>query len=433
MGAVAEATYNHDMAVQTSILDSEADGDIAEEVLPDGVRYVLPLRDPPLRWRLFGLGLIVLGLIFVAGAVSLVSVAINSIAATWVSVLLIAIAGLLVIAAIPMVWTGIAEWHGRQFVELLPGRLDVVHCAGPLRWRRRHRMATMQRLIIYDHSRDSEGRQVISGYLASVAFRLEVDKEKDVRRPLVSWYPKPIIQELADRLAERTDLPVMHVGTAPATPAPDTPAPEKPEHSRITEQDQGDQLTILVPAIPLFAWRGGMSVMGIVFSGLGAGAAGLFFYSWLLGGGLSSVFTWVVLLLTIPAVGNWSTLLVERIAQKETYFDIVGDTLLITSRRWREIHQHQWRRNEIERIRCGSSRFKVDDKPASQLEITLHTGDSVTMLTGRDNAELHWLAWRLNNLLHLPDAPQADSGDQHIRSTAPDAERHRQTPAADPA
>lgn len=194
---------------------------------------------------------------------------------------------------------------------------------------------------------------------------------------------------------------------------------EQPETARIEVHRDGDQTTLLVRPIPLFAVRGGMSVVGLAFSGVGAAAAGLFLYGWLLGGGLSSIFTWFWLLLAIPAAGSWFALFVERIAQKETYFDIIDGALLVTSRRWKHVDQHQWLAEEIQTVRCGDSRLMVDEMPAPQLEIVLHTGEVISMLTGRDREELAWLARRICAELDLPHEPAESSAEDDTDDPSP--------------
>ena len=77
--------------------------------------------------------------------------------------------------------------------------------------------------------------------------------------------------------------------------------------------------------------------------------------------------------------------------------------------------RREWQQAEIKTIRVGPSGMEVNDRPVMQLQIVPVAGKPFGVLTGRDVAELEWMATLLRQA--LTGAASAPDGANYVEST----------------
>lgn len=71
--------------------------------------------------------------------------------------------------------------------------------------------------------------------------------------------------------------------------------------------------------------------------------------------------------------------------------------------------KNQWHLAELETVKVGPSNMKVNDQPVMQLQIKPLEGETFGLLTGRDLADLHWMANLLNQQVAIHRLEQASN------------------------
>ncbi len=210
----------------------------------------------------------------------------------------------------------------------------------------------------------------------------------------LEWLATLLRQALGLSLPSTGDVGTMDVEQQPAT-----------SHARCEEWDGA--LTIQVPRVPLrsgplFFW-----VFGLAWNALNAlvfavfvhgGQAGLIGLTFPLG---------MFLLFAAIGIGVWGMALHMTIARAE--FAVAGGNLLVIRFGLLGKRRQQWDGAELSAIRVGDSGTHVNNKPLLQLQMVPLVGKPVTMLLGRDEMELAWIATRLRRALDLPARTPAEN------------------------
>lgn len=385
---------------------------IRVERTPDGVRYVLPRRRAPLGPLLFSIGLMALGLgLVVAGMY--VSGAVGMHSSGWWFAAWIAGGGVMIALGLVLTWWGAYPNLARDTMTVNEQWVWATTHLGLLAWSRRvaRRDMTLVRLVrvtfrsrttgLYKRMLDATG-----WYIGVETAQHEGDDP--VRTRLVTWYPFAILDPLADELAQvlsvaRHDaIDYLDVDPEAAMdPGPET-APVKPAWSDIKEARDGDAVTIIVPPSPVLRGGSGRSTVGMLVRVVSGAIVGMAIVALIFGNGISSAWTWMGMLFGVPAMRGWFALLGERFGRRETYFDVLDGTLLVSRKRYLDVVQHEWDRSEIIDVRCDASDIKIGDELLPQLQIMARDGQVVGLLTGRDEDELDWLAWRIRAAVGIP-------------------------------
>ena len=114
---------------------------------------------------------------------------------------------------------------------------------------------------------------------------------------------------------------------------------------------------------------------------------------------------WFVYLIIVGFWGIGIAMLVAAInmGKRHAVIDMIHDTLLITRKNLFGVKQHEWRRSDIESIRCGASGMEVNNEPVIELQIHPKEGKKVGLFSGRDVAELKWMAAVMRVAMDLPE------------------------------
>jgi hypothetical protein len=101
------------------------------------------------------------------------------------------------------------------------------------------------------------------------------------------------------------------------------------------------------------------------------------------------------------AVGLSMLLAAVNLARKQAVLDVVHDTLLVTRQGLFGRSQHEWRTEDLADIRVDHSGMSVNNQPVLNLQVVPREGRVLGLFTGRDEAELHWLAAELRTAMGI--------------------------------
>lgn len=406
----------------------DGDTNIESEPLPDGIRFILP-RPGMGEWTSYGWIWLILGNVFVlAGGVAgiLGQQAVGS-GRTWATLLVLAGAGVVVLLGLWFVNIGMSYFFGRYWIELRGTTLSVIRQSGVVRTRRRIPLVRVRRLrvaLTVDTSGYAEAEAKETSFQAgAMQYALFAELDSGGKKPLAQWMRYDYIRSLADRLAGAieqryldhgidVDPPRVLIDPNAVERATDDTVPRSlPEDSDISVQESEGELSIVVPKLPLLRGKGGQSVGGMLFSAIGAAVLGMFLFS-----GLS----WFWLMFLAPAGITWSKFIANRIGERETYIDVVRDTILVSHASFRGVKQYQWQREQVQAIRCGKSDLEVNDEHLPQLEVIVRDGDRPEeiktekhgFLVGRSHREINWIAWKLRQSLGVRALQAADDAEE---------------------
>lgn len=400
---------------------------ITSRELADGVRLVLPQRRLG-KIRHFGLIPLVFGCFFVGFAIFWMIGASGAFHNnSGPGDLLFALFGLpFVLGGLLPVGIGLAVMMGHCEVVLTSNRLCAIEKVGLLpvwSWSRPHQ--SLRKLEVVWGKSEINGKPVRQGPLAEIAAIKAYFKDASVK-PLVMamGYPRQALVCLANEIAKRWDqlhpdqllgegaggIEVVEIegtldriahsidGGDESATLGDIPAlPQQPTDSQVVLEESGAGLTMTIPP-----------------AGIRKGSQGLFSFSliWL---GFMTVFTsawvfagnqveWFVYLFIAGfwAIGFAMLTAAINMGKRHAVIDMIHDTLLITRKNIFGVKQNEWRRDEIKSIRCGASGMEVNNEPVIELQIHPKEGKKVGLFSGRDDAELKWMAAVIRVAMDLP-------------------------------
>lgn len=297
---------------------------------------------------------------------------------------------------------GLSMLAGRNEIIVRNGRLYAVDCVGFLRWTRKRKLETVDKLNVASPPAAGEFTRDLAGIVAI---------SEDRKRPfIVAWgYPHGMLKPLADELAaecegkravDSIDEPAEPIVVEEVTmdlagevvdESDSDEIPEQPSESRCILEERKDGLTLTVPPAGLFK-----------------GSKGLFFFS-ILWNGFLVIFTgmgiaqreWTMVLFSLIfwAVGIGLVLASINMGRRQTIIDVVDGALLISRRSLFGTKQHEWTREELASVHVGPSGMEVNEEPVMNLRIRPREGKEVGILTELDDEELHWVAANLRAAL----------------------------------
>ena len=238
---------------------------------------------------------------------------------------------------------------------------------------------------------------------------------------LAIGYPRdwliPLSQELSRRLAvdapsldsPNNAIPVTIVdGT---TDSREIERDEQPPQSVIERQSLPDGFVLTIPASGV---RGGSRGL-LTFSLAWCGIVTLFTVVFSIAGGQGQVNPkeswWVfpVVIAVFWAIGIGTFLSAINMSRRQAAIAVAGDRLKLIISDLFGTKRKEWALDDLQTFRKGPSGVEVNGVPVMQLHIVPRAGSPYGLLTGRDEAELEWIATQLRRALPRPESSRSES------------------------
>jgi hypothetical protein len=91
-----------------------------------------------------------------------------------------------------------------------------------------------------------------------------------------------------------------------------------------------------------------------------------------------------------------------NLGRRNAAIAVAGGTLMVIQKGLFRTKQREWPLEHVGAIDAGPSGIEVNDRPLLELQIYDQDGDKFAVLGGRSDAELHWLAGILREVIHVP-------------------------------
>lgn len=375
------------------------------ELMPNGARYVLPGR--PVGWlRYIGLFPLIFGACLGGFAISWMLMAVRG-ASGIGGILFMLFGGPLACAGLAMMVIGVLVIAGHTEIELRDTKLHVVERFGLFHWSRRRAMNAIKRIVL---KAPPPNQAQVPSWIANLGV---IAVECAGAKPLMVGfgYPPDWLEALAADLARRCNVATPERLLAPqklavaverqplgqlAEPTVAERA-EQPAGSRVVVEQTDDALTLTIPS-----------------EGLRRGSRGL-----LLGG-----IAWLVIcigMMAVPVVaegrmplpvffslgffvlvGVAMLLGAVNMGRRRAVIAVAAGHLIITQSSLFGIKTREWPREQLAAVRAGPSGMAINDVPVIELQVLPRDGRKFGLLSGRDTAELEWLATVLRRALNLP-------------------------------
>jgi hypothetical protein len=394
--------------------------------LPDGVRYLLPIRQVgPLRF---------IGLLPIAFGVVFCSMALYPMAQIVKAVLQPAGPGpqadaSFAVLSVPFIVMGLVFIVLGLFlvadhtdIEIKDGRLRVIERAGPFYWTRSRPADRIRKMEISTTPVKVNDQPVTSGPLADFGI-LMAECEGAKRFLVVFGYPRNWLKLLAAELARRCNLatgetlvadkqPAIEIVEAPLDPTAFRERPDQPAGSKAVLERHADGLTLTLP--PAGVWRGskGLFVFSLLWLALTFAVGGGFVVVAVSGGmkGMGEGAWLPLLIFPLFLIAGIAMLLSAiNMGRRQAVFAVVGDTLMVLQTGIFGVKRREWSREQLADVRTGPSGMEINDKPIIELQIHPTEGKKFGLLAGRDEAELQWVATVLRHGLCVPKTNQESS------------------------
>lgn len=376
-----------------------------EPLLPSGNRFILP----PHGFRKTGLAMIVFGVIELGFMVFWTSgwmTGFQAMFGDWgLASAVVAIPGF--IGGIALLGLGTTMAFGHCEIEVDADVLRWIECVGPLRWRRSRPLTSVRRFSVEttqaNNKYDSSSSSPQSGSYTAI-------KVETTGKPwwIALAYDRALLAPLAARLAAECNAVAAEMGVETVVDVVDISGgpsrrTEQPAGSQIVCEKLEDGVTFNIPP-----------------AGLGKGSYGLFPFA-VLWCGFMTIFTTIMLFAEKPAgselwfmllfvaafwlIGIGMLLAAINMGRRRAAVAIVGDTVMALQTSLFRSRSAEWQTTDVQAIRVGPSGMEVNDQPVLQLQIVPTSGKTFGLLSGRDVAELEWMATLLGDALKgRPDA-----------------------------
>jgi hypothetical protein len=195
----------------------------------------------------------------------------------------------------------------------------------------------------------------------------------------------------------------------------------QPADSLVTVQELPDGVAIRVP--PLGLWKGSRGLMSFavlwcgfmtLFDGIGIISllqkGDRFDHVWVFVG-FSALFWAVGLGLLAGAV---------NMGRREAALALAGGVLMVVQKGPFGAKRREWSADEIASVEAGPSGMEINKQPVLELQIVDRGQAKFSVLAGRSDDELRWLAWRLRQALALTNGETREL-DQALEESATSA------------
>ena len=177
----------------------------------------------------------------------------------------------------------------------------------------------------------------------------------------------------------------------------------QPAGSRIEIELYEGGLTVRVP--PAGVWRGtsGMFLFSLIWNGAMLVFTSLMLLAFFNNKPDQDEMSWIMpvffSLFWLAGIGLFLGSL--NMGLRRAALAVVGDSLMVLQTGIFGSKQREWPLEKITSIRVDKSGMEVNDVPIMELQIHATEGGKFGMLAGRDDDELEWLAYQLNQALKL--------------------------------
>jgi hypothetical protein len=326
--------------------------------------------------------------------------------------LLVFLLGFIATAMTPFA-IGLFILAGRTRLVVAGDRVSATQIAGPFRWSRKVRFADIERLEVAAIMAKSESVPAVPalGQLGALMAILREGK----KAALLVGYPRDWLEGMA---AELSGLMQLQGKTVPVTQAAalsrstnvSAEAPiEKPADSLATLVATANGIELSVPSPGL--WKGSQGllafgiiwcvVLGLITTGFALGARQTTSRNSL--GPLGTA----LILAGFWGIGAGTVLGGIHLGTRRWSLHADPQRLHIALQSALRFREWQWPAPDIREIKVGDSGVTVNNRRLEQLQIHPRAGHKTGLLTGRNHAELGWIATVLRQALRLPAVASA--------------------------
>ncbi len=382
--------------------------EIKREYVGGNVRFDFPLR--PLGWaRLIGLFLVGFGLLFVSmpghTAWEFIQKLLRGNRDPG-SIIFSFFPLLFVIAGCLPMGIGLGILFGRCRVEWQDGQLRSTELIGPLRWTRRLPRKALRKLEVSaatSRSGNSPPKTIekFSGIAALY--------EDGSRAVIALGYPKDWMLAVAEELKTYVGssavlsepLKVEVVDNLGEPEETDDLILQQPAGSSVQLEERSQGIRLVVPPAGLRKGSKGLFFFSVLWCGFMGVFTGISIFSQFKGSGKVPIAFWIF----IPAF--WLIglgLLAGAVNMGRRRAELTADSggLDIQTTGLFGLRQRHWSRSELAAIRADASGMEVNNRPVIEQQIHPTVGKKAGFLSGRDEAELCWMAAQLRRALQLP-------------------------------
>ncbi len=385
-----------------------------EPLLPDGVRYTLPVRQlGPLR--LLGYFVTLLGVAFVVGScIAIYSTLTDMVDADgrvdWFDAFDLIFAIPFLLGGCLLFAIGLLLRRGHNVITLRNGLLTTTERAGVFHKSWQRNVAEITGLSAYKAPVRLNNQPMKSGPLANVGF-VKVNTGDERRFILAAGYPYALCVALAEDLGERLDTKVelperpWEFESEDATGSSQYVALQKeplsqPAGSNISLDAFDDGVTLKIPPAGLKGSKG-MFGFSVFWCGFMVVFTAIFLFATDEKVDVASTWAFVAFISVFWLIGIGMMLAAINMARRKAVLAVVDNSLMVLQSGLFGSKRREWTGEEIEAIRLGSSGVKVNDVPVMELQIHRHAGKNIGMLSSRNNDELRWIADVLTRALRL--------------------------------
>lgn len=335
-----------------------------------------------------------------------------------------ALSGLLILpgvaAAVGGVLLGGAISFGHAEIHVAGGVIRYGERIGPIFWRKSVRRERIARLAVHSIPRNEQRSQTGLARRVAEMAALKAEVHQGKPRWLAIGYPEPWLKAVADHLAAEDALDVAAVA-APPLPVVLVESPvrfgtedidrfEKPAGSLVEHQEIPGGFTLVIPSPGVWKGSAGMFVFSLFWCGFMALFTGIAVFSLLNGAKPDAAAVWIIpLVITVFwAVGVGMLLGAINMGRRQAAIAVAGGQLKLIQLSLFGTKRREWLLEDLVTARKGKSGMEVNDVPVMQLHIVPRDGKPYSLLTGRDEEELEWIA----TLLRQAIPPQKGAGEQ---------------------
>lgn len=310
-----------------------------------------------------------------------------------------------------VVWVVLLAVAGRTQLIVAEDKVTTREYAGWFRRSRRIQRSDIARLHVRSGgSIDVNGRAQSLQTFQNLAM-LSAELTNGKTQMLAIGYPRdwliPLSQELSHCLAVETPsldspnnrIPVTIVDAT--TGSGEIERDEQPPQSMIEWQALADGFVLTIPASGVrgqsrglltfsLAWCGIVTLFTVVFSFAGGQAQA---------NPKDAGWVFAVVIGVFWAVGIGTLLSAINMSRRQAAIAISGDRLKLITSDLFGTKRKEWALDDVQTFRKGPSGVEVNDVPVMQLHIVPRAGSPYGLLTGRDEAELEWMATLLRRAL----------------------------------
>ena len=413
-------------------MDTQLPREISFSETDRGQEYILPRR-PLGGWRFIGLVPLLFGAFIASWPIIGVLVFLSGSRPQGAG-LLFAILGPIVCfgpVCFPaggfLLFVGLSVIAGHNEIRIQDGRLSALDRCGPLRWTRRR--AVDQILSFRVESNVAAGADRTGATHGSSALnqicRLKADCANGKSITVCQSYPRSWLLPLAEELARRCLLAADGSGVTSGAPLPVAEEsldptmivdrPRQPTSSTAVLEQNGDDLTIAVPAAGLIRgnnkfflflcifWNGFMLIFTPLF--LPAAFAGE--VKWEGTDNPVSPFLVTCFLTPFWLVGICFTLYLLYQGRRKAIIRVVAGEMTVEETGLFSTGAYRWRQADIASV-AVTSKYRGDNEGGSwttDLCIQPKSGAAVHIMSNRAKPELEWIATVLRWALQVPGAP----------------------------